>query len=220
MIFIFRIVKSFKSVNRLLLTGTPLQNNLSELWSLLNFLLPDIFNNLEVFQDWFDPIKIQDDEGRQKFFQQEQEKHVMATLREILHPFMLRRLKEEVCPDVPPIKEVIIYTPLTNIQYDLYSSVIKRDMSKLQKKKEEPVIVDVNGVRPKRRCTQQVNLDEVYLINRLAYNDSVKTNNPDVTTIGTTDIKKDDLSMWKQFTNVTEENVDYLVRLRMCNEGN
>ncbi|XP_058791593.1 lymphocyte-specific helicase-like [Phymastichus coffea] len=215
---LFRIVKSFTSANRLLLTGTPLQNNLTELWSLLNFLLPDIFNNLEVFQDWFDPKRIQNDEGRQKFFQQEQEKRVMATLREILHPFMLRRLKEDVCPDVPPIKEVIIYTPLTNIQYDLYSSIIKRDISKLQKVKEEPIIVDINGVRPKRKCTKKMNLDDVFVMNQKAYSNSIKNLNSDITTIGTTNIKNEDLSMWNQFTNVTEKNVNYLIRLRMCNE--
>jgi SNF2 family DNA or RNA helicase len=42
------IVREFKTSNRLLITGTPLQNNLHELWALLNFLLPDIFNNSEV----------------------------------------------------------------------------------------------------------------------------------------------------------------------------
>lgn len=42
------IVREFKSTNRLLLTGTPLQNNLHELWALLNFLLPDVFNSSDV----------------------------------------------------------------------------------------------------------------------------------------------------------------------------
>lgn len=42
------IVREFKTTNRLLLTGTPLQNNLHELWSLLNFLLPDVFNSSDV----------------------------------------------------------------------------------------------------------------------------------------------------------------------------
>jgi ATP-dependent DNA helicase len=49
---LIRELKACRSANRLLLTGTPLQNNLSELWSLLNFLLPDIFDDLESFQDW------------------------------------------------------------------------------------------------------------------------------------------------------------------------
>lgn len=46
-------LKSLNTANRLLLTGTPLQNNLAELWSLLNFLLPDIFDDLESFQSWY-----------------------------------------------------------------------------------------------------------------------------------------------------------------------
>jgi ATP-dependent DNA helicase len=45
-------LKTYSSANRLLLTGTPLQNNLAELWSLLNFLLPDIFDDLDMFQSW------------------------------------------------------------------------------------------------------------------------------------------------------------------------
>ena len=45
-------LKKLTSANRLLLTGTPLQNNLCELWSLLNFLLPDIFDDLDAFQEW------------------------------------------------------------------------------------------------------------------------------------------------------------------------
>ena len=49
-----RALKSYDAANRLLLTGTPLQNNLAELWSLLNFLLPDIFDDLHSFQSWFD----------------------------------------------------------------------------------------------------------------------------------------------------------------------
>jgi ATP-dependent DNA helicase len=51
---LIRELKTYESVNRLLLTGTPLQNNLAELWSLLNFLLPDIFDDLASFQAWFD----------------------------------------------------------------------------------------------------------------------------------------------------------------------
>ena len=47
------IIREFKTSNRLLLTGTPLQNNLHELWALLNFLLPDVFNSSEDFDEWF-----------------------------------------------------------------------------------------------------------------------------------------------------------------------
>ena len=51
---LLRELKALRAGNRLLLTGTPLQNNLVELWALLNFILPDIFDSLETFQGWFD----------------------------------------------------------------------------------------------------------------------------------------------------------------------
>lgn len=48
------VLRSFSSHSRLLITGTPLQNNLHELWALLNFLLPDIFKSADEFDSWFD----------------------------------------------------------------------------------------------------------------------------------------------------------------------
>ena len=53
-------MREFQSTNRLLLTGTPLQNNLHELWALLNFLLPDVFNSSEDFDAWFNANKLDD----------------------------------------------------------------------------------------------------------------------------------------------------------------
>lgn len=52
------IVREFRTANRLLLTGTPLQNNLHELWALLNFLLPDVFNSSEVREFVYQPLKV------------------------------------------------------------------------------------------------------------------------------------------------------------------
>ena len=202
-------MKSFNSYNRILLTGTPLQNNLTELWSLLNFLLPDIFNNLQVFQSWFDAKEIQNEEGRKKFLQQEQEKNVLGALREILQPFMLRRLKEDVCPDVPPLKEVMIYAPLTRIQYDLYSAIINKDINKLHKTKKVSAIVDVNGVRPKRKCRDKVNLDDIYV------SESNRINQSNASVEKKT--SSEDISEWKEVMEVTEENLDYLIRIKMQN---
>ena len=51
------IVREIKTSNRLLLTGTPLQNNLHELWALLNFLLPDVFSSSDDFDEWFNTNK-------------------------------------------------------------------------------------------------------------------------------------------------------------------
>lgn len=201
------------------MTGTPLQNNLTELWSLLNFLLPDIFKNLEVFQNWFDAKSVQNEEGKKKFFKQEEEKQVLKTLSEILQPFMLRRLKEDVCPDIPPIKEVIVYAPLTAIQYDLYSSILKRDMQKLLKLKEESVTVYEDGRRPKRKCTQKVDLNVYNWKENLGINDFSSKEDNKMVTIGNTEIKEEDVDMWNKFTSVTQENVDYLIHLKLSNEG-
>lgn len=196
------------------MTGTPLQNNLSELWSLLNFLLPDIFNSLDVFESWFDAKDFQNEKGKQKFLKQEQEKQVLSALREILQPFMLRRLKEDVCPDIPPLKEVMVYTPLTAIQYNLYSSILNRDIDKLQKVKPESTILDINGVRPKRRCTQKHNLSD-YGKNDIVLNNSASRRHVATKMVGNKVVKTDDVNEWKKFTDVTEENVDYLVRLKL-----
>ena len=54
------IVRQFQTTNRLLLTGAPLQNNLHELWALLNFLLPDVFNSSEDFDAWFSTCNLED----------------------------------------------------------------------------------------------------------------------------------------------------------------
>ena len=181
------------------------------MWSLLHFLLPDIFNDLQVFESWFDAGAVQNEEGRKKFYQQEEQKHVLGVLREILQPFMLRRLKEDVCPEVPPMKEVMIYAPMTKIQYDLYSAILNKDMSKLKKIKEESLIVDVNGVRPRRKCRDNVKLDlfssNYYGIDKSTY------------TSVNLEAKLRDIAEWKNFTEVTEENSHYLIRVKMQNSG-
>ncbi|XP_014227290.1 lymphoid-specific helicase-like isoform X2 [Trichogramma pretiosum] len=222
-----RTLKTFNSYNRLLLTGTPLQNNLSELWSLLNFLLPDIFSDLAVFESWFDARKVQDQAGKQELLEREQKNHVLSMLREILQPFMLRRLKEDVCPDIPPIKEVVIYTPLTAIQLDIYSSIIKRDYASLTKKEEKSLIVDVDGVRPKRKCTQKIDFSS-YFFKHPHDKDSLippsksGSDQSQIVNSHTLNMVKmpgenldENIDEWNKYTNVTEENVDYLIHLTL-----
>jgi ATP-dependent DNA helicase len=140
-------------MNKLILTGTPLQNNLAELWSLLHFLLPDIFDDLSVFESWFDAKEFQHEEGNNNFWKQEEEKHVLASLREILKPFMLRRVKDDVCLEIPPKKEIIVYAPLTQLQHDLYRAVLNYDLAMLTKIEQSDLIIPtVDGKRPKRKC--------------------------------------------------------------------
>ena len=105
-------LKSYESANRLLLTGTPLHNNLTELWSLLNFILPDIFDDLSSFQQWFDFSDIDSEEGHERILSQEQSDHIVSNLHAILKPFLLRRMKKDVEKDLPPKKELAHDLPM------------------------------------------------------------------------------------------------------------
>ncbi|XP_078039449.1 lymphoid-specific helicase [Augochlora pura] len=200
---LIKVLASCRSMNRLLLTGTPLQNNLSELWSLLNFLLPEIFDDLAVFESWFDAKEVQDTEGTKKLLKREQEKHVLASLREILKPFMLRREKIHVCADIPPKKEVIVYAPLTELQHNLYLAVLNRDLKMLSKIDDETSIYTDDGKRRKRTC-----------VLRNMVNDKDRRNNMEEENLQDNFCQKSNsLSIWKQYTNVTERNYEYLLNI-------
>lgn len=104
--------------NKLLLTGTPLQNNLSELWSLLNFLLPDIFADLANFESWFDFSGVGGESGNAEILAQQQHNKVITKLHSILKPFLLRRVKSDVENSLPGKKELIVYADMTQQQRD------------------------------------------------------------------------------------------------------
>lgn len=124
---LIKTLKEFDSANRLLLTGTPLQNNLAELWSLLNFLLPDIFNDLEVFQRWFDVSEIVNDDENQ--ISEENRVSIVSNLHNILRPFLLRRLKVDVEKELPPKKEYIIHCNMSPLQRQYYIAALTRTLS-------------------------------------------------------------------------------------------
>jgi len=128
---LIRELKMFNACNRLLLTGTPLQNNLSELWSLLNFLLPEIFDDLTSFESWFDMSLVTEDGGQAEIVRAEKENNVLTTLHSILEPFLLRRLKADVKLDIPPKREVLVYAPLTKEQEDYYKSAVDKSIASL-----------------------------------------------------------------------------------------
>lgn len=119
-------LKSYNSANRLLLTGTPLQNNLAELWSLLNFLLPEIFDDYAYFEEYFDFSKLQgkDKESHAAFLEEEKKNNIVGSLHALLKPFLLRRVKTDVETSLPPKKEYILYAPLSQTQKDLYGALL------------------------------------------------------------------------------------------------
>uniref|UniRef100_A0A7N9ALI0 Proliferation-associated SNF2-like protein n=1 Tax=Mastacembelus armatus TaxID=205130 RepID=A0A7N9ALI0_9TELE len=156
-----RLVRELKMLptdNKLLLTGTPLQNNLAELWSLLNFLLPEVFDDLKSFEAWFDIDTLNEVES---VVAAEREQNILSMLHQILTPFLLRRLKSDVTLEVPPKKEIIVYAPLTAKQEAFYTAVVNKTIVKLlgQEKKEDSVVLTSSG-RPKRRSQKVVNYKE------------------------------------------------------------
>ena len=90
--------QKYNSDHRLLLTGTPLQNNLAELWSLLNFLLPKVFSSCDDFEKWFSlPLKkISIETEAEAQLTEEEKLLIINRLHQVLRPFLLRRVKKEV----------------------------------------------------------------------------------------------------------------------------
>ncbi|XP_045807406.1 protein PHOTOPERIOD-INDEPENDENT EARLY FLOWERING 1 isoform X2 [Trifolium pratense] len=110
---------NFNSKRRILLTGTPLQNDLMELWSLMHFLMPHVFQSHQEFKDWFsNPISGMV-EGEEKV-----NKEVVDRLHNVLRPFLLRRLKRDVEKQLPMKVEHVIYCRLSKRQRNLYEDFI------------------------------------------------------------------------------------------------
>jgi len=110
------VIRELKTANRLLLTGTPLQNNLHELWALLNFLLPDVFSSSEDFDEWFNTNNCLGDDN------------LVARLHGVLKPFLLRRLKIDVEKSLLPKKEVKIFFGLSRMQREWYTKILMKDI--------------------------------------------------------------------------------------------
>jgi SWI/SNF-related matrix-associated actin-dependent regulator of chromatin subfamily A protein 2/4 len=97
----------YKSPRRLLLTGTPLQNSLPELWSLLNFLLPSIFKSVSNFEQWFSaPFS---GTTERVDLSEEETMLVIQRLHKVLRPFLLRRLKTEVLTQLPDKVSLVVF---------------------------------------------------------------------------------------------------------------
>ena len=104
---------------RLILTGTPLQNNLPELWALLNFVLPAIFKSVKSFDEWFNtPFANTGGQDKMELTEEEQ-LLVIRRLHKVLRPFLLRRLKKDVEKDLPDKQETVIKCKFSALQAKL-----------------------------------------------------------------------------------------------------
>lgn len=128
------------------------QNNLGELWSLLNFILPDIFGDLDGFQRWFNLSTMHDHLSTERSTQ------IVQSLHAILKPFLLRRLKVDVESSLPPKKEYVLYAPLSVRQNEVYDRVVSGGLRAflLGKGKDaedkKPIDVDANVPRKTRNA--------------------------------------------------------------------
>ena len=108
-----------KSRNKLLLTGTPIQNTMAELWALLHFIMPQLFDSHEQFQEWFSKnIEV---ESKQKLNQIQ-----LNRLHAILKPFMLRRVKKDVETEIGKKFEHEVFCELSRRQKELYKKLKSR----------------------------------------------------------------------------------------------
>src|SRR5690606_15032399 len=103
-------VKMIQAAHRLILTGTPIENSLDELWSLMDFLMPS-------FLSTYDRIV-------EKYIRVQGAQHVQNIdyLKKKVSPFILRRMKSDVLHDLPHVSEIVYHCQLSDVQMDLYRS--------------------------------------------------------------------------------------------------
>jgi len=114
----------YDATHRILLTGTPLQNQLGELWALLNFLLPKIFSSADTFEAWFSKPLTEAGGGTEDANMTEEESLlVINRLHQVLRPFLLRRLKVEVESQLPGKAEYVLKCELSVMQKVMYRMI-------------------------------------------------------------------------------------------------
>lgn len=114
-------VKMIQAAHRLILTGTPIENSLDELWSLMDFLMPSFLSSYDRFVERY--IRVQKDVQTQN----------IEYLRKKVSPFILRRMKSDVLQDLPPVSEIVYHTQLTDVQLELYKSYAASARDELMK---------------------------------------------------------------------------------------
>ena len=121
----YHAVKSLSSDHRLTLTGTPVENSLIDLWSQFNFINPDMLGDLLSFRkNYIDRIV------------RDKDKKTEAALLRMIQPFMLRRTKEEVTPELPPLTQEMVYCDMTEEQEKIYTSEKNGIRNKMMENKE------------------------------------------------------------------------------------
>jgi DNA helicase INO80 len=114
----WKTLLSFNCRNRLLLTGTPVQNNMAELWALLHFIMPTLFDSHEQFNEWFSKgIENHAEHGGTL------NEHQLNRLHSIIKPFMLRRVKKDVISELTSKTEITVHCKLSSRQQAFYQAI-------------------------------------------------------------------------------------------------
>lgn len=120
-----RSVKTIQSSHKLILTGTPIENSLEELWSLFDFLMPGLLSTYDRFVEKYIRSPSQEKGNN------------IEKLRQKVSPFILRRMKKDVLSELPEVSEIIYYCSLSDVQKELYKSYAesaRRELSQLVQK--------------------------------------------------------------------------------------
>ncbi|XP_073509404.1 chromodomain-helicase-DNA-binding protein 2 isoform X2 [Phyllobates terribilis] len=133
---LYKTLIDFKSNNRLLITGTPLQNSLKELWSLLHFIMPEKFEYWEDFED-------EHGKGRENGYQ---------SLHKVLEPFLLRRVKKDVEKSLPAKVEQILRVEMCALQKQYYKWILTRNYKALSKGTRGSTSGFLNIVMELKKC--------------------------------------------------------------------
>ncbi len=120
--------KKLRAVHKLVLTGTPIENSVADLWSIMDFLMPGYLSNHKVFRDHYElPISRGGPDGEL----------AQLKLRRKLHPFLMRRLKREVAKDLPEKIQRVAHSALSKDQYMVYKELLESSKRKISDMVEE-----------------------------------------------------------------------------------
>lgn len=181
--------KQIKTYNRIILSGTPIQNNLIELWSLFDFIFPGRLGTLPVFEQQFSvPINMGGYANASNVQVQTGYKCAVV-LRDLISPYLLRRLKSDVAQDLPKKNEMVLFVKLTQYQQDLYEKFLNsEDLNAILKGKRN-ILMGVDILRKVCNHPDLVDRDILRFKKNYNYGNPAKS--------GKMQVLKNLLQLWK-----------------------